>query len=95
MGEKLNTTLQCTIAAQKSSHISGCIQSSMATGVRKMILPLYSALMRPHLQWCIQLWGPQHKEDVNLLEQAQRRATKLIRGLEHLASDRGAGSRWS
>jgi len=34
---------------------------------------------------CVQAWGPQHKKDVELLEQAQRKASKMIRGLEHLS----------
>ncbi|GAB0204140.1 mitochondrial enolase superfamily member 1 [Grus japonensis] len=82
MDKKFNKTWQHALAGQKANCILGCIKSSVTSRSREVILPLYSALMRPHLQYCIQLGGPQYKKDVQLLERVQRRAMKLIRGLE-------------
>mgnify|MGYP001860032424 FL=1 len=50
-----------------------------------MIVPFCFAIIRPHLEYRIQAWGPQHKEDMKLLNQVQKRAMKKIRGLEHLS----------
>ena len=65
---KLNMTQQCVLTAQEANHILGCIKRSVASGLREVILPPYSALVRPRLESCIQLWSPQHKKDMDLLE---------------------------
>jgi len=67
--EKLDMSHQCMLAAQKANRILGCIKSSVASRSREGIQPLCSALVRPHLEFCIQLWSPQNRKDMDLLEQ--------------------------
>ncbi|GAB0189070.1 hypothetical protein GRJ2_001372300 [Grus japonensis] len=66
--EKLNTSWQCALAAQKANRVLGCIQRSVTSRLREVILPLYSVLVTPHLEYCVQLWGPQYRRDMELLE---------------------------
>ena len=86
---KLNKSQQCALAAQKADHILGSIRGGVDSSERKVIAPLYSALVRPHQEYSIQAWGPQLRKDSELLEQIHRRATKTVGGLKHLPMKTG------
>ncbi|XP_059587158.1 cyclic GMP-AMP synthase isoform X1 [Alligator mississippiensis] len=76
---KMNMSLQCDAAASKATKTLACIRRCFSSKSWDVILPLYSALVRPQLEYCIQFWAPQFKKDVEKLERVQRRATRMIR----------------
>ena len=76
---------QCGIAASKGNQILGLIRRNITYKGKKLIIPLYKAIVRPHLEYCIQAWRPYRKKDIDTLERIQRRATKMFPELRDLS----------
>jgi len=85
--EEMKWSKQCNSAAAKAMSVLGMIKRTFNTLNKDMFLTLYSTYIRPHLEYCIQVWAPYFKKDIDVLEKVQRRATKLVRCIKNLSYD--------
>uniref|UniRef100_K7F0M3 Reverse transcriptase domain-containing protein n=1 Tax=Pelodiscus sinensis TaxID=13735 RepID=K7F0M3_PELSI len=80
----LNMSQQSDVVSKKANIILGCINRCVVSKTQEVILPLYSELVRPQLEYCVQFWAPHFKKDVEKLERVQRRVTRMIKDLENM-----------
>ena len=76
---------QCGIAAAKGNQIRGLIMRNIVYKEKRITIPLYKTIVRPHLEYCTQAWMPYRKMDIDILERVQRRATKIIPKLRDIS----------
>ena len=79
---------QCRIAASKGNQVIGLIRRTITFNEKQLIVSLYKAIVRPHLDYFIQAWRKYRKKDIDKLERIQRRATKMISELRDLSYEK-------
>ena len=80
----LEPSKQCVSAVKKANMTLGMIKRHIVSRDKNIIVRLYKSLVRPKLEYCIQAWNTSLIKDIELLEQVQHRATKLIPEIAHL-----------
>ena len=81
---KVNWKNKRVASAKKANQMIGLVKHTFTFMDKEMFLVLYKTLIRPLLEYCPQVWSPYMEKDINLLENIQRRATKLVPELYEL-----------
>jgi len=87
VSDDLKWEKQCTAAVKQANKILGMIKRNFVDRSKETILALYKSLVRPYLEYCISVWNPYLVKDIKLVEGVQRRATKMVQGIQHLNYD--------
>ncbi|KAF7236983.1 hypothetical protein EYD10_16299, partial [Varanus komodoensis] len=82
VGCRLNVSQPCDAVAKRANATLGCIARTVASRSREVLLPLYTTLVHPQLEYCAQFWAPHYRKDIARLESVQRRATRMVAGLQ-------------
>jgi len=84
VNSKLSASDQVIQARKRALGMLGAINRNVCYKNEKVITKLYCAYVRPLLEYCVQAWSPTYKKDCWLLERVQKRATKMVNGLDNL-----------
>lgn len=87
INENLKSSDQCCKAVKTANRVFGMIKRTFVSRDRQIIVPLYKALVRPHLEYCVQAWRPHYKKDIDLIEGVQHRVTRCVNGMQGLNYD--------
>jgi len=79
----LKPSLQCSKAAAKAIQVLGIIKRNFVMKDEEDFRLLFNGYVRPHLEYCVQVWSTYLKKDIECLKKVQRRATKLVKGLKN------------
>jgi len=74
---------QCAKAAAKATHVLGLMRRNFILNVEKDFRLLFHDFVCPHLEYCVSVWLPYLRKDIECLENVQRRASKLVKGIKH------------
>ena len=83
--DKLNFRSHIKGIVGKANRVLGLIRIGFECLDKDIFMNLYPVLVRPHLEYCVQVWSPHFQRDIKLVEGVQRRATKLVPELKHLS----------